>query len=362
MLAVAKDVLATAFAILAGASVWLVMSFVLAGLVHSFADPVGLQRVLGNRRISTLFKAAFSGMMLPLCSCGIIPIGLSLYYSGAYLGPTLAFMTAAPIINPAALILAYALLGPKIATIYALGGFLVSIAVGVAGNRFGGPELKMDVPESAVEARAAVRREPFPRRVLAGQRWGFLELGAMMSRYALVGMLLAGGIIALVPDAFIQSYLGNPGVLSIGAAAALGGVMHVCAVGHIPLTAALVAAGAAPGLAITFLMAGVGTNIPELVSIWKLMGRRSVLIYVGCMVTGAFAVGLFANAVLGSGFTPVFDTSGATLALRVASGLALEGIPEFAQYVCAAVIIGLAAYSWASNAPAALARLRRAEA
>ncbi|MCS4465357.1 permease [Clostridium botulinum] len=41
-------------------------------------------------------------MLLPICSCGVIPLGLSLYYSGAYLGPTLAFIASTPIINPIA--------------------------------------------------------------------------------------------------------------------------------------------------------------------------------------------------------------------------------------------------------------------
>ncbi len=44
-------------------------------------------------------------MFLPICSCGVIPLGISMYYSGAYLGPVLAFMTSTPIINPIAVVL-----------------------------------------------------------------------------------------------------------------------------------------------------------------------------------------------------------------------------------------------------------------
>ncbi|MFR6349905.1 MAG: permease [Enterocloster aldenensis] len=46
-------------------------------------------------------------MLIPICSCGTIPLGISLYYSGAYLGPTLAFMTSSPMINPIAVILCW---------------------------------------------------------------------------------------------------------------------------------------------------------------------------------------------------------------------------------------------------------------
>ena len=43
-------------------------------------------------------------MFIPICSCGTIPLGISMYYSGAYLGPTLAFMTSTPMINPLAIV------------------------------------------------------------------------------------------------------------------------------------------------------------------------------------------------------------------------------------------------------------------
>ena len=131
----------TALDILNGASVWLVISFVLAGLLHNLISPDGLQRMLGNRKISTLVKSTVSGMLLPICSCGVIPLGLGLYYSGAYLGPVLAFMTATPIINPAAVLLAYGFLGPQIATIYLVTGFVVPVLIGMVGNKLAGSEI-----------------------------------------------------------------------------------------------------------------------------------------------------------------------------------------------------------------------------
>ncbi|MDO7204721.1 permease [Paraclostridium bifermentans] len=51
-------------------------------------------------------------------------------------------------------------------------------------------------------------------------------------------------------------------------------MMYVCAVGHIPFIAALVASGASPGIAITFLIAGAATNLPELISMYKVIGRE----------------------------------------------------------------------------------------
>ncbi len=97
-----KKILLTSINLLNGASTWLIFSFILAGLLHNILAPDKFQKMLGNKKISSLIKATLSGMLLPICSCGVIPLGLSLYYSGAYLGPTLAFIASTPIINPIA--------------------------------------------------------------------------------------------------------------------------------------------------------------------------------------------------------------------------------------------------------------------
>ncbi|NPV74004.1 MAG: permease [Pelotomaculum sp.] len=341
-----QKVLLTSFDILNGASVWLVASFVLAGALHNLVSPDKLQRMLGNRKISSLVKATVSGMLLPICSCGVIPLGLSLYYSGAYLGPTLAFMTATPIINPAAVLLAYGLLGPQIATIYLVSGFLVPLLAGVAGNAFAEREIHLpgaEEPVKLVELEAG-ENVSLAKKLQTGLYWGFMDMGVMVSKYVCIGMLLAGLIIALVPAAYIQQYLGNPGMISLGGIALLGAVMYVCAVGHIPFIAALVAGGAAPGLAITFLLAGVATNLPELISIYKLIGRRTILIYSSVLIGSAFAIGYLTNRMLMPGFVPFFDLDRSRQAVGVAGSL-IFAAPEPLRYLCAAVVLGLGFYS-----------------
>jgi uncharacterized membrane protein YraQ (UPF0718 family) len=44
-------------------------------------------------------------------------------------------------------------------------------------------------------------------------------------------------------------------------------MMHICAVGHILFISALDGLRRHPGVAVTFLMAGVAANLPELLSV-----------------------------------------------------------------------------------------------
>ncbi|KUK54147.1 MAG: putative permease [Desulfotomaculum sp. 46_296] len=347
ILGLIKNVLFNAFEILNGASLWLVISFILAGLLHNLLSAGRLMDMLGNTKISSLIKATVSGMLLPICSCGVIPLGLGLYYSGACLGPTLAFMTATPIINPAAVLLAYGFLGPRIATVYLICGFMIPLIIGVAGNKFAGPELKAPGIDDAVEM---VKLEDSQRSGLAeklwsGLQWGFIDLGLTVSKYVCFGILLAGLIISFVPVAFIQKYLGNPGMLSIATIAVLGAVMYVCAVGHIPFIAALVASGAAPGLAITFLITGVATNLPELISIYKLIGKRAAVIYFSVLVGFSFLAGYLTNMLLMPDFIPFLDFKKTHGVVEMADGLTFSA-PKPVKYLCTVCVLAMGLYAF----------------
>ncbi len=362
VLELTQKVILTALDILNGASVWLIISFVLAGLMHNLISPDRLQRMLGNRSISALIKATVSGMLLPICSCGVIPLGLGLYYSGAYLGPTLAFMTATPIINPAAVLLAYGFLGPQIATIYLVAGFVVPMLIGIIGNKLAGPEIRAPGMEGPVEMTELEPGEQagLVQKLQTGLLWGFLDMGVSVSKYVCVGMLLAGLIIVLAPPAFIHEYLGNPGLISVAGIAVLGAIMYVCAVGHIPFIAALIASGAAPGLAITFLMAGAATNLPELISMYKMIGRRTVLIYSSVLLSASFIVCYLTNLFLLPGFTPFFDLSKSRQTVGMANNLILAA-PEPLRYLCTAVVLLLGVYALWPGFKRALAKVRAAD-
>lgn len=357
-----KEFLETTWQLLETSAFWLLFSFALCGLLHVFLRPEALQKFLGNKKFSSLVKATISGMLLPICSCGVIPLALSLYYSGAYLGPTLAFMTATPIINPAAVILAYALLGPKIATIYLVSGFLIPIICGVAANLFGGKEtrspLTVEMERNQAEAADAgdsqpavvfeekISKIPVKTKLAAGMKWGFQSLGLEVSRYAFLGMLMAAILLMIVPVSFIQTYLSNPGLISLLGTVLLGAVMYVCALGHIPFIAALISSGASPGVAVTFLLTGVATNLPEIISIGKLIGKRTILIYTGTLVVMGMLIGYFTNLILVD-FVPVFDISGAQTQIKVANSLSFA-VPGWVESACAFGILVMGVYSWAN--------------
>lgn len=352
-----RDVIISAVSMLNSASVWMIFSFVIAGIVHEFVNVERMRKLsLGASGIKGLIVTTVSGMCIPICSCGTIPLGISMYYSGAYLGPTLAFMTSTPMINPIAIILAFGLLGKRIAVIYVITGFLAPMIIGTIANRFGGDELfyAPAYNRTGPMLNLVSRKPSFINRVKGGLRWAFFDLSITISKYTVSGMLIAGVLFTVVPQEWIQTYLGKPGMVSLLGITVVAALMYVCAVGHIPFIAALVASGASPGVAVTFLMAGCATNIAELISINKMIGKRAMVIYSATVIAISEVAGYVTNRLL-TDFEPVMDYDATTHSISNANTLILD-FPEWLEYLCTFILVcyaGVALYRWVRKTIAA---------
>ena len=355
------SIIQSAWSMLNSSSSWMVFSFAVAGVLREFLKPEKIQKTaIGSKRISGVFWTTLSGMFIPICSCGTIPLGISMYYSGAYLGPTLAFMTSTPMINPLAVILAWGLLGKEITIIYIITGFVAPMIIGIVANHFAGNELHIGLrnknneeAEGTISLETDEEEEPAMiqlefeepsvwEKLKSGLRWSFTELSVTISKYTVSGLLIAGFLFTVVPQSFVQDYLGNPGMISLLGITVVAALMYVCAVGHIPFIAALVASGAAPGVAITFLMAGAGTNIPELLTISKTIGKRAMFMYFSMVVVISNLVGYLTNRLLMPGFNPVLDFDRTSHTIQQANKLIIA-LPDWGEWICSGSLVAYAA-------------------
>ncbi|MDY2857460.1 MAG: permease, partial [Candidatus Cryptobacteroides sp.] len=77
-------------------SPYLLLGFLLAGIMHAFMPKSYYGRFLGDRSFKSVVNAALFGIPLPLCSCGVIPTAMSLRKEGASKGATVSFLIATP--------------------------------------------------------------------------------------------------------------------------------------------------------------------------------------------------------------------------------------------------------------------------
>jgi uncharacterized membrane protein YraQ (UPF0718 family) len=295
---------------------WVVLSLVVGGLVHEFLPTSRFRELLNRKGHASILGAIAFGAVLPICSCGVIPLAISLYRSGVRLGPVMAFAAATPIINPAAVILSLALLGPQITLAYVTLGLVLPFMLGVIAERWGtrsGENTEQETSSCCSSspcgdtAGSPALQNSTPVRIGSGLRWGIMELGPTIAFYMAIGVLLAGLIAAFLPPSWVDSYLRDSSGVALLAAGVLGASIYVCAVAHIPMVASLLATGAAPGISIVFLVTGTATNLPELIALYNTIGKRTVILYACSLIIGAMIAGAVINAWLMPGFEPVFD-------------------------------------------------------
>ncbi|MHB1232713.1 MAG: permease [Burkholderiales bacterium] len=300
----------TVWSITAESAPWVLLSLLVGGLVHEFLPTSRFRAVLNRPGVSGLFGAVVVGAMLPICSCGVVPLSVSLYRAGARIGPVMAFTAATPIINPAAVILSLGLLGPQITVAYVALGLLLPLILGIVSERWGDSQLTAfaQPADAAVQWESSLSpRLPLVRRWLRGIAWGIFDLGPSIGFYLAIGILIGALTTGLAPPHWIKDYLGGGSVLSLLAVAVFGASLYVCAVAHIPLVASLLAAGAGPGAAIVFLVTGTATNLPELIALYHTIGKRTTVIYSVTLIIASFAAGLLVNAWLLPDFSLSLD-------------------------------------------------------
>jgi copper chaperone CopZ len=126
--------------------------------------------------------------------------------------------------------------------------------------------------------------------------YGFVTLPRDIARAIIIGLALAGIISVFVPSDFFAGRLGQ-GITGMLVMMAFGIPIYVCATASVPIAAALIAKGASPGAAIVFLMTGPATNAAAITTIWKIMGKRTALIYLLTVALCALGAGFLLDLI-----------------------------------------------------------------
>ncbi|MFR9593949.1 MAG: permease, partial [Rikenellaceae bacterium] len=98
-------------AILNEMSPYLILGFLISGLLHVYVPKTLYSRFLHRKGIGSVMGAALLGVPLPLCSCGVIPTAMSLKKEGASDGATVAFLVGTPQTGVDSILATYSLLG-----------------------------------------------------------------------------------------------------------------------------------------------------------------------------------------------------------------------------------------------------------
>lgn len=172
------------------ASPFIFAGFATAAVLRRFFGPEGTRRLFGEGTRSSLLRAWLIGMLLPVCSLGVIPIAREMRRVGISGGTILAFALSGPLFNPLSLLYGLTLSEPVAILSFAMCSLVIVTAVGVIWDRIF-PQSSLPVPEDKMVAygiRRVVALASAMGRDLAGPSSVYIMIG--LCGVAMLGVVL----------------------------------------------------------------------------------------------------------------------------------------------------------------------------
>ncbi|SMF25055.1 hypothetical protein SAMN02745866_01657 [Alteromonadaceae bacterium Bs31] len=237
-----------------------------------------------NGGLQGMLRATGAGLLLDLCSHGILMVGAKLYERGASTGQVMAFLIASPWNSFSLTLILVAMIGLSWTLAFIVLSALVAIVTGLLfdmlvqrGTLPSNPNTS-ELPEDFAfwpALAATLKQIDVNHRSL----WQFaidgLRESRMVLRWLLFGVVLAALVRTFVPADYFGTYFG-PTALGLGITLLVATVLEVCSEGSTPIAADIFTRAAAPGNSFAFLMTGVSTDYTEIMVLkdttrsWKL--------------------------------------------------------------------------------------------
>lgn len=282
--------LAEVWSVTAELAPWLLLGAAVAGALHAILPPGLIRQQLQGP--SGVLKAVALGVPLPLCSCGVIPAGVSLKAEGASDGAAVGFLVATPQTGVDSVLVSASMLGWPFALTKVVAALTTGLVAGLLTDQVSAPPPEPPVScatPSALAARPGLRAGAAHAVELIETIWGWLVIGVLAS--AAITLLLPPTALSWAQDNELLAMLG---------ALLIGAPLYVCATASVPIAAALVGAGLPTGAAMVFLMAGPATNVATIGAVWRTFGGRALAVYLGTLTLGSMAFGLAYERLFGA--------------------------------------------------------------
>lgn len=227
----------------------------------------------GNSFVGIL-RATFAGVLLDLCSHGILLVAMRLYQRGASLGQVMAFLIASPWNSLSLTVILIALIGWKWTLLFIVCSMVIGIASGLVFNWLvnrgtlpANPNtIELNGFKPWHEAKKRWQATEFSVHWVSTMLWDGIKDSRMIVRWLLLGVLLAAAIRTFVPIDSFQTYFGAT-LAGLGMTLIVATILEICSEGSTPIAADLVTRAQAPGNGFAFLMTGVATDYTEIMSL-----------------------------------------------------------------------------------------------
>lgn len=305
----------------------LVPAFLLAGAMVTFVSKETIIHYLGAavHRVKSFSLASVSSFFVAACSCTVIPVSSGIYYSGAGIGAAFILLWVAPAANVLALVYTGAILGTKMVMVRLIAAVAMAFVVGsVMAAAFSTEEIQRSAAFQAnpggklvskkdvllifllvadlLAPNYLVQKGPYVHKVIV---WGvgmvlvagyalwakrLEEIAAWLKEtwwfvriifpLLLVGVFVVGVVGAILPEKWIQEWLGGSSLGSSFLATLIGAVSYFATMTEAPFVDKLMALGMGKGPALALLLTGPGISLPNWLAVGRVFGAKKAVVYV----------------------------------------------------------------------------------
>ncbi len=296
----------------------LVLGFGLSAMLQVFLRNEEVEKKFGRSGWREMLLATFFGAVSSSCSYAAAATAKTAFKKGAALAPALAFMFASTNLVLELGFILWLLLGWHFVLAEIIGAFIL-IAVMWLLVELVLPRKWIESARDHVEAETKscchsmggcseaeeMPDEPFRQKIRRRENWrlvaeAFVADGVMLWKEIAVGLLIAGFVMVLVPDAWWEKLFLAPdaGFIRVLENAAIGPLIaaasFACSCGNIPLAAVLWSGGISFGGVIAFIYGDL-IIVPLVLIYRKYYGTRAALAITAILYVSMVAAGVVVN-------------------------------------------------------------------
>ena len=273
------------------------------------------KKQLAGDKISSYFKAIFLGALTPFCSCSTIPLLRAFLEAKVTLSVALAYLFTSPLINPIIFSMLFITFGLKLSLTYVVFLVFLIFIVSFVFSKFKEESFLKHIPKNTKsniftqtthnpsnfifkQKSCCANTQDKPKNITINYKELFKESLKNYKKllpYIVVAVFIGAFIHGFIPQEILQKYLNGNEILSIVLAAFLGIFLYLRVETIIPIGLALLQMGISQGVIMSFLIAGAGCSLPELILLKQMFKIK--FLFVMIILGVAISFGIFINLI-----------------------------------------------------------------
>ncbi|MCE7115319.1 permease [Campylobacter coli] len=273
------------------------------------------RKQLSGDKISSYFKAIFLGALTPFCSCSTIPLLKAFLEARVKLSVCLAYLFTSPLINPIIFSMLSIAFGLKLSLTYVVFLVFLIFIVSFVFSKFKEESFLKHIPKNTKsniftqtthnpsnfifkQKSCCANTQDKPKNITINYKELFKESLKNYKKllpYIVVAVFIGAFIHGFIPQEILQKYLSGNEILSIILAAFFGVLLYLRVETIIPIGLILLQMGISQGVIMSFLIAGAGCSLPELVLLKQMFKMKFLLLFISIILSVAISFGMLIN-------------------------------------------------------------------